>query len=50
MLEFSVLTSILLAYGKDITLKHETIFKNNLLENYISENYILCVICCIVKL
>ena len=37
MLEFSVLTSILRAYGKVITLKHET-------------NNILFVICCIVKL
>ena len=35
MLEFSVLTSILQAYRKVIILKHETILKNNLLENYI---------------
>ena len=41
MLEFSILQ----AYGKVITLKHETVLKNNLLENYI-----LFVICCIVKL
>ena len=46
MLEFSILQ----AYGKVITLKHETVLKNNLLENYILENYILFVICCIVKL
>ena len=50
MLEFRVLTSILQAYGKVITLKHETVLKNNLLENFILENYILFVICCIVKL
>ena len=45
MLEFRVLTSILQAYGKVITLKHEIILKNNLLENFILENYILFVIC-----
>ena len=50
MLEFSVLTSILQAYGKVITLKYETILNNNFLENYILENCILFVICCIVKL
>ena len=36
--------------GEVITLKHETILKINLLENIISENNILCVICCIAKL
>ena len=36
--------------GEVITLKHETILKINLLENIISENNILCVIRCIVKL
>ena len=50
MLEFSVLTSILQAYRKVITLKHETILKNNLLENYILKNYISFIICFIVKL
>ena len=50
MLEFSALKSILQAYGKVITLKHETnILKNNLLENYILETYILFIICYIVK-
>ena len=41
---------ILIADGKVITLKHETILKHYLLENNISENHILFVICCIVKL
>ena len=50
MLEFSFLTSILTAYAKVITLKQETVLKNNLLENNISENNILFVICCTVKL
>ena len=55
MLEFSVLTSILQAHRKVITLKHEIILKNNPLENYILKNYILknyisFVICFIVKL
>ena len=42
--------SILTADGKVINLKHETILKNCHLENNISENHILFVICCIVKL
>ena len=50
MLEFSVLTSIMTVYGKVTMLKHETIVNNYLLENNISENYILFGICCIVKL
>ena len=41
--------SILTADGKVITLKHETILKI-IIENNISENHILFVICCIVKL
>ena len=44
------MTSILTADGKVITLKHDTILKNYHLENNISENHILFVICCIVKL
>ena len=34
----------------EITLKHETILKHYLLQYNISENHILFVICCIVKL
>ena len=45
MLEFSVLTSILSAYGKVMILKQETVLKNNLLENNILENNILFGIC-----
>ena len=48
MLEFSVLTSIMTVYGKVTMLKHDTILNNYLLENNISENYILFGICCIV--
>ena len=50
MLKVSSLTSILRAYGKVITIKHETILKINLLKNNIIENNIIFVICCIVKL
>ena len=50
MLEFRVLTSILTDDRKVITLKHETILKIYHLENNISENHILFVICCIAKL
>ena len=37
LLEFSVLTSILTAWWKIITLKHETALENNILENNILE-------------